>query len=335
MKSSSNKKKSTSKSQDIVQLFNENFPLALQKREELVKNSTVYRIINGIGDGIPGLTLDRYNNHYQIQVFDPALEGRVRYLGQRVCDALNPEYLTVKVRSSSDGASLQDFDEMKIIGEDSKTVVHEYGNAFEVDLDDGVNTGLFLDMRENRNFVANYAKGKSVLNCFSYTCAFGVHAALKGAVSTVNVDISNKILNRGKTNYSLNDIDLAHHQFIKADVLDYFDLCKKNEYLYDMVIVDPPSFSRTKSGVFSLAKSFPELIQKALEILSPKGMLFFSTNNSQITHKRLLEGLESAAAAVQKDYTFLKKKVRQSDDYPGTNQMKESYLTGFFILIKN
>ena len=335
MKSSFNKKKSTPKSQDIVQQFNENFPLALQKREELVKNSTVYRIVNGIGDGIPGVTLDRYNNHYQMQIFDPALENRLRYLGQRVTDELNPEYFTVKIRSSRDGASLQDFDEVKVIGEDSKTIVHEYGKAFEIDLNDGVNTGLFLDMRENRNFVADYAKGKSVLNCFSYTCAFGVHAAVKGAISTVNVDISNKILNRGKTNYSLNNIDLTNHQFIKADVLDYFDLCKKNDYSYDIVIVDPPSFSRTKSGVFSLAKSFPELIQKALEILTPKGMLFFSTNNSQIMHKRLLEGLETAATAAQKEYTFLKKKVRQSEDYPGTNQMKESYLTGFFISVKN
>lgn len=158
--------------------------------------------------------------------------------------------------------------------------VLEYGVKFNVNLRDYLDTGLFLDHRETRRLVASESKGKRVLNLFAYTCAFSVHAAIAGAVFTKSVDISNTYTAWGETNFRLNGFSLKNHPIIRADCLRFLTQEFISQERYDLIIVDPPTISRSKKmeRLFDIQVDYAELLLKALRLLTPSGELFFSSN---------------------------------------------------------
>lgn len=156
--------------------------------------------------------------------------------------------------------------------------VLEYGVKFWVNLIDYLDTGLFLDHREIRRYVASIAKGKRVLNLFAYTCSFSVHAAVAGAVFTKSVDMSNTYTAWGEDNFRLNDVPLDQHPVVRADCLKFLESEKE---LYDIIIIDPPTLSRSKKmdRMFDIQEDYIFLIEKALPLLDRDGVIFFSTNS--------------------------------------------------------
>lgn len=158
----------------------------------------------------------------------------------------------------------------------------EYGVKFWINLTDYLDTGLFLDHREIRRYIASIAKGKKVLNLFAYTCSFSVHAALAGASFTKSVDMSNTYTAWGEENFKLNGIPLSHNPVIRADCLKFLEIEKE---LYDIIIIDPPTISRSKKmdQMFDIQEDYIFLITKALNLLSPDGVIFFSTNSRKFT----------------------------------------------------
>lgn len=159
-------------------------------------------------------------------------------------------------------------------------VVAEQGRNFYCNLWDYLDTGLFLDMRSQRQRIQTKYKPKSLLNLFSYTCSVGVAAALGGA-DTLNIDLSNTYLDWGMENYRLNNIPLDNHRFIQGPCLDV--LKEKVLGQFDMIFLDPPTFSNSKrmETDFEVEKDQVELINAALKWLSPKGVMFFSTNKKK------------------------------------------------------
>lgn len=156
--------------------------------------------------------------------------------------------------------------------------VLEYGVKFWINLVDYLDTGLFLDHREVRRYVASISKGKRVLNLFAYTCSFSVHAAKAGSAFTKSVDMSNTYTAWGEDNFRLNDIPLDHNPIIRADCLKFLETEKGS---YDIIIIDPPTISRSKKmdQLFDIQKDYVFLITKALSLLDPAGVMFFSTNS--------------------------------------------------------
>lgn len=156
--------------------------------------------------------------------------------------------------------------------------VVEYGVKFWVNLVDYLDTGLFLDHREVRRFVASIAKEKRLLNLFAYTCSFSVHAAVSGAIFTKSVDMSNTYTAWGEDNFRLNDLSLHNHEVVRADCLKFLETEKK---LYDIIIIDPPTVSRSKKmdQMFDIQEDYIFLIEKTLPLLAPNGVIFFSTNS--------------------------------------------------------
>jgi 23S rRNA (cytosine1962-C5)-methyltransferase len=153
-------------------------------------------------------------------------------------------------------------------------VVTENDLNFKLKVDEGFSRGIFLDQKENRKLLAD-KKFKKILNCFSYTCAFGVYCAKSGAI-TYNVDLSKKYLEWGKENYQLNNVSLEGHYFYARDV---FEFLKKTDQKFDLIILDPPSFSRSKEGrVFSVEKDYQELLRLSKTKLEKNGSIFFSSN---------------------------------------------------------
>jgi 23S rRNA (cytosine1962-C5)-methyltransferase len=157
--------------------------------------------------------------------------------------------------------------------------VLEYGVQFKVNLVDYLDTGLFLDHRETRQLVASMAHGKRLLNLFAYTCSFSVHAAVAGASFTKSVDMSNTYTDWGRDNFLLNELSLKNNPIIREDCLKFLE--EEKGVQYDLIVIDPPTISRSKKmdRMFDIQEDYTFLISKALKLLSPGGVLFFSTNS--------------------------------------------------------
>lgn len=168
--------------------------------------------------------------------------------------------------------------------------VLEYGIKFKVNLQDYLDTGLFLDHRETRALVAKNSKGKKVLNLFAYTCAFSVHAALGGASYTKSVDMSNTYVEWGKDNFLLNSISLKNHEIVRADCLKFLLDEIRTGKKYDLIIIDPPTISRSKKMdcLFDIQVDYIFLIEKALQLIQNEGMIYFSTNSRKFVFNEAL-----------------------------------------------
>lgn len=165
--------------------------------------------------------------------------------------------------------------------------VVEYEAKFHVNLTDYLDTGLFLDHRETRRHVAAQAKNKRLLNLFAYTCAFSVQAALGGAAFTKSVDLSNTYLAWGRENFLLNSLSLKNNQFIREDCLKFLDEARESKETYDLIVIDPPTISRSKKmeKMFDIQQDYPVLIKKAEKLLTPEGVIIFSTNSRKFVFK--------------------------------------------------
>lgn len=161
--------------------------------------------------------------------------------------------------------------------------VVEYGVKFKVNLLDYLDTGLFLDHRETRKLVASLSKDKRILNLFAYTCSFSVHAACAGAIFTKSVDMSNTYTAWGKENFVLNSLSLKNNQIVRADCLKFLDEEVRSGLKYDIIIIDPPTISRSKKmdQMFDIQIDYISLISKSLKILAQGGSIFFSTNSKK------------------------------------------------------
>lgn len=163
--------------------------------------------------------------------------------------------------------------------------VQEYGIRFLVNLSDYLDTGLFLDHRETRRYIASIAKGKRLLNLFAYTSSFSVHAAAAGAAFTKSVDLSNTYAAWGKENFLLNGIGTDSHPIVRADCLKFLDEEIRSNLKYDLIVIDPPTLSRSKKmdQMFDVQEYYFTLISKSLQLLAPHGQIFFSTNSRKFS----------------------------------------------------
>lgn len=169
----------------------------------------------------------------------------------------------------------------KLQASKQRFIIQENKRLFYINLADYFDSGIFLDHRNARKWVGENSKGKSVLNLFAYTGAFSVYAARGGATRTITVDTSNTYLDWAEDNFKLNKILKGTHEFIKADAIKYLaDASKVKSVFFDLIIIDPPTFSNSKSrdNVFDIKRDHVTLINNALAILNPGGVILFSTN---------------------------------------------------------
>ncbi len=179
-------------------------------------------------------------------------------------------------------------------------------NAMQLEFrnESGLSCGLFLDQRENRAWVARVAHGKSVLNLFAYTGAFSVAAAMGGASKVTTVDLSKNYMEWSKRNFALNGVAVETHAFHAMDTMAYLKYAKKKSLVFDLIVCDPPSFSRDKKGhTFRVEKDFPELIEAALLVLAPGGSLLFSNNFEKWTSAKWLTELRERYAGKDLEIT--------------------------------
>ena len=182
-------------------------------------------------------------------------------------------------------------------------VAHEEGLAYLIRPGDGLSTGLFPDMRETRCRVRAWAAGRRVLNCFAYTCAFGVAATAGGAQRVLNLDLSRSVLERGQANYRANGFTPDPHDFVFGDVFDWLGRLARRDERFDLVILDPPGFSKTKRGRFSATQDYGSLAALAAGVTAPGGLLLACANVAEWPWRafrdRVLAGLAAAGRSAR------------------------------------
>ena len=187
-----------------------------------------------------------------------------------------PADIHLKRRERQKGT--QQYEKTGRAGEDF--IVHEHGRRFWVNLEKYLDTGLFLDHRNTRQRVGEMAAGKRFLNLFAYTGSFSVYAATGGAAASETVDLSNTYLDWARRNFELNGIDEARHQIVRADVFQYLQAAAQAGKPFDLIVMDPPSFSNSKKmlDILDIQRDHMRLIDGAMALLASDGLLFFSNN---------------------------------------------------------
>jgi 23S rRNA (cytosine1962-C5)-methyltransferase len=301
-----------------------------------------FRNLHGGSDGLPGVYVDRYADFALAQTPKPLTDQQSRTIADSFASTgLYQKITTPHVRGKApQESSPQHFSGAKTAGPYS---IKENGARYEVSFSEGYSVGIFLDQRDNRRrLLANYVapdfwvqdgglRNAEVLNTFAYTCAFSVCAALSGARVT-SLDLSKKYLDWGRRNFQLNGIDPAGHDFIYGDVFDWLKRFAKKQRQFDVVLLDPPTFSKSKeSGIFRAEEDYPRLIADALKVLKPGGVLFASSNAARWTPEDFVTSVRAAIAKSGRKI-LREQYVPQPPDFP-IGKAEPAYLKTIWLKV--
>ncbi|TCN05472.1 23S rRNA (cytosine1962-C5)-methyltransferase [Bacillus sp. BK006] len=259
------------------------------------EDTTAFRVFNSEGDGIGGLIIDYYEGYYVMSWYSEGIYQFKEYVIEALKSAPNFKGLYQKKRFNVKGQYIEEDDFVAGDKGEFPLIVKENGIRFAVYLNDGAMVGVFLDQRDVRKTIRDkYAKGKTVLNMFSYTGAFSVAAALGGAAKTTSVDLANRSLAKTIEQFSVNGIDHEAQDIIVEDVFKYFKYAVKKNMTFDLVVLDPPSFAKSKKHTFSAAKDYKDLLKEAIALTKPNGVIVASTNASNFDMKKFHSFIEKA-----------------------------------------
>ncbi|MBG9988931.1 class I SAM-dependent rRNA methyltransferase [Aerococcaceae bacterium DSM 111176] len=304
--------------------------VAIEKRMELfdVEETNSFRLFNGEGDGIGGLTIDWYNGFIQINWYSIALFNEREIIVQTlktVIPQLAGIYETKRFAVSDEDWKIKHTEGSQA---PQPLVIKENDVEYAVYLGEDWMTGIFLDQRHVREFIKTQAADLSVLNLFSYTGAFSVAAAAGGASKTVSVDVANRSLDWTKENFELNNIstDPDEHEIRVMDVFDYIAYAKRHELQFDLLVCDPPSFARTKKFQFSAEKDYQELAVDLFDITAPGGMTILSTNHSGYTLNNFRDDMIAASKEISEDIYLIQQFELPQEDFYTTIDPESNYL---------
>ena len=282
------------------------FRQAKEKRSAYYQDdlTTAFRLFNQEGDGFGGLTVDLYGDYAVFSWYN----SYVYQIRQTISEAFRqvfPELLGAYEKIRFKGL---DYESAHVYGQEAPDffTVLENGVLYQVFMNDGLMTGIFLDQHEVRgSLVDGLAMGKSLLNMFSYTAAFSVAAAMGGASQTTSVDLAKRSRELSQAHFQANGISTDDHRFIVMDVFEYFKYAKRKALTYDVIVLDPPSFARNKKQTFSVAKDYHKLISQSLVILNPGGIIIASTNAANVSRQKFTEQIDKGFAG--RSYQILNK----------------------------
>lgn len=276
--------------------------LALDRRAPLAADAgtTIYRLVNGAADGLPGLTLDRYRDVLVASIYDDGMIAPFAELAEST--GVTSVYVKYRPRQASQlsDAELQQLAPTEPVSGPPRPeiIAHEDGLAYIIRPGEGLSVGLFPDMREGRGRVRAWARGARVLNTFAYTCGFGVAALAGGAARVLNLDLSKGALAWGQDNYRANGFSPNPYDFVYGDVFDWLGRLARRGEQFELVILDPPGFSRTKTRRFVAAQDYDELAALAARVTAPGGLLYACCNVAELPRRafreRVLAGLAAA-----------------------------------------
>lgn len=326
----------TDKDEKIDQtFFAKKITAALEYRKDFYgdASTTAFRVLNGEGDGLGGLTIDYFDGFYLLTWYSLGIYEFKTDILEALKSTTNYKGIYQKKRFDAKGKYLEDKDDF-ICGEKAAapTIVKENGVNFAVYLDDGAMVGVFLDQRDVRKTIRDkYAKNKSVFNAFSYTGAFSVFAALGGATKTTSVDLAKRSLPKTSEQFCVNGIEADKQEIVVEDVFNYFKYALKKKLTYDVVVLDPPSFARSKKRTFSASKDYVNLLKEAIQITNKGGIIVASTNSANFSMMTFSDFIAKAFKQLNGKYE-VKERFSLPKDFRVLDKFKEgNYLKVVFI----
>jgi 23S rRNA (cytosine1962-C5)-methyltransferase len=313
--------------------FNRRLSLAAALREKLLPPATdSYRVVNGEGDLLPGLVVDRYGEFLVCQFYTAGID----ILKGVVVDALMNLFKPRGIYDRSEGG-VRDEEELPpsigvLAGEEPPELIRikENGIRFLVDIRKGQKTGFFLDQRDNRALLSSLARDMEVLNCFAYTGGFAAYALKGGAKRAVSVETSRPALDLAKQSLELNGLSIGERDLLRADVFSYLKNCTEK---FDIVIVDPPALARRRGDVEAAAGGYKFLNLHALRLLQPGGMLLTFSCSSHISPD-LFQKIVFGAAVDACRRVQIVKRLGHAPDHPVSLHHPEGeYLKGLLLKV--
>ncbi|MGQ9614926.1 MAG: class I SAM-dependent rRNA methyltransferase [Spirochaetota bacterium] len=294
-------------------------------------NSNAIRLLNGEGDFFPGLIIDRYDRGIVIQALTAGVQRLKGLIVDELKKQLDPAFIYERSATLASSFEGEGFTDGFLYGKiDGPVIIEEMGIRFLVDVKNGQKTGFFLDQRHNRGILGSLARGMEILNCFSYTAAFGIHALMGGAKRVTNIDSSPSAIEGARENLILNRINPESSPMIRADV---FDFLREDKNLYDIVVLDPPRFASSKSELKQAARGYKDINMNAMRRLKKGGFLFTFSCSSLITPD-LFQKIVFAAASDAGKSVKVVKKLHADVDHPVNLAHREGeYLKGLWLCI--
>lgn len=290
-----------------------------------------YRLIAGESDGMPGITIDRFQNFLVLQLLSAGAE----YQRAALITALQHCYPECAIYDRSDVAVRKKeglpLAQGPVLGDLPPALlpITEHGMKLLVDIQQGHKTGFYLDQRDSRLAARNYSAGRRVLNCFSYTGAFAVSALMGGCSQVISVDTSQAALDIAKQNVELNRLDLSKAEFVRDDVFQLLRNYRTQGEKFDLIIMDPPKFVENKNQLASACRGYKDINMLALQLLNPGGILLSFSCSGLMPTDLFQKILADAAVDAGRDVQFIEQ-YRQAADHPVIATYPEGlYLKGF------
>lgn len=290
-----------------------------------------YRLIAGESDGLPGITIDRFQNFLVLQLLSAGAE----YQRPALLSALQHCYPECSIYDRSDVAVRKKeglpLAQGPVLGDLPPELlpITELGMKLLVDIQQGHKTGFYLDQRDSRLAARNYSAGRRVLNCFSYTGAFAVSALMGGCAQVISVDTSQAALDIAKQNVELNRLDLNKAEFVRDDVFQLLRNYRAQGEKFDLIIMDPPKFVENKNQLASACRGYKDINMLALQLLNPGGILLSFSCSGLMPTDLFQKILADAAVDAGRDVQFIEQ-FRQAADHPVIATYPEGlYLKGF------
>ncbi|MGQ6215337.1 23S rRNA (cytosine(1962)-C(5))-methyltransferase RlmI [Serratia sp. IR-2025] len=290
-----------------------------------------YRLIAGESDGMPGITIDRFQNFLVLQLLSAGAE----YQRPALLSALQHCYPECSIYDRSDVAVRKKegppLAQGPVLGDLPPELlpISEHGMKLLVDIQQGHKTGFYLDQRDSRLAARNYSAGRRVLNCFSYTGAFAVSALMGGCAQVISVDTSQAALDIARQNVELNKLDLNKAEFVRDDVFQLLRNYRTQGEKFDLIIMDPPKFVENKNQLASACRGYKDINMLALQLLNPGGILLSFSCSGLMPTDLFQKILADAAVDAGRDVQFIEQ-FRQAADHPVIATYPEGlYLKGF------
>lgn len=311
--------------QDLdLEFFTRRIGQAIAHRENLPLDSKLCRLVWSESDGLPGLIVDRYDAHLVVQTLTLAMDQRLEHIRDALVELLQPASIILRNESPIRRAEGMEPEVRLYYGENPGPIsVIANGISFEVDLLDGQKTGLYLDQLQAHAELARFATGRRVLDCFTNQGGFGLLCAKHGATSVTAVDISAPACESARANAARNNLEM---NVIEANVFDFLKEAKPD---FDLIILDPPSFTRNKKTLNDALRGYKEIHLRALKLLDKGGILSTFCCSHHATREIFLENITEAANDAKKSLRLLATHA-QRQDHPVMLHLPETeYLKGF------
>jgi len=305
---------------------------ALSKRRGMFDDQTTgFRWLNGESDGWPGLVLDRYDTTLVLKLYTAAWLPRLMEIFELIRQSLSPERVLLRlsrnIQKLADQFARADGEILYGPPLEGRVIFLESGLSFEADVSKGQKTGFFLDQRENRRKVRTLAKGRTVLNAFSFTGGFSVYAAEGGAASVADLDISPHALRGSKRNFALNQFRSTRHETVKADAFEW--LGENPNRKFDLIVLDPPSLAKREDERARAIAAYARLASLGIRHLAPNGILLACSCSAHVSAQEFFEAARKAAKESKRKFRELET-TRHAPDHPATFKEAE-YLKAIYL----